>query len=158
MTYLRRRKNRFLITFLTLLFIVGGITYFLFHAKGVKADWFDQNWHYREAITFTVTSSSSDVTDLDTWFSMNTSTAITAGKMKGNCDDLRFTSATGKPIPYFINSGCNSAATKIWVRVDLIPKNSTQYTLYAYYGNPSAPAGSNSYKFSLYMVLSDIGP
>ncbi|MEM0476126.1 MAG: DUF2341 domain-containing protein, partial [Candidatus Aenigmatarchaeota archaeon] len=39
-------------------------------------------------------------------------------------------------------SGCNSANTKIWVKVPSIPANSNK-TIYLYYGNPSATSMSN---------------
>ncbi|MBI2590950.1 MAG: DUF2341 domain-containing protein, partial [Candidatus Blackburnbacteria bacterium] len=60
------------------------------------------------------------------------------------CQDLRFTNTSGKLLPYYIDSGCTTTTTKIWVMVDLVPKNTTAMTIYMYYGNPSAPQGSNS--------------
>ena len=137
-----------------LLIVLGVGGFFLFHnLKKAAAEWFDQNWLYRQAVTVTVTSSSSDVSNLDTWFTMNTSALISANKLQSGCQDLRFTNANGKLLPYFIDSGCNTTTTKIWVRIDLVPKNSTIYTLYVYYGNPSASAGSDSNKFNLYNGL-----
>jgi len=148
-----RKKRGFSLVIFVLLIIIGAGAYFLFHAKGVKAEWFDQNWFYRQAVTVTVTSSSSDMANLDTWFTMNTSALISANKLQSNCQDLRFTSTNGNLLPYFIDSGCNTAVTKIWVRIDLVPKNSTIYTLYVYYGNPGAGPGSDSNKFNLYNGL-----
>jgi hypothetical protein len=154
MAFFRRRKNKKSIMALLLIvvFAVGG--FFFFHnLKKAAAEWFDSNWFYRQAITITVTSSASDLANLDTWFSMNTSSLITGNKLQSGCQDLRFTNTNGKQLPYFIDSGCNTTTTKIWVRIDLVPKNSTTYTLYAYYGNPSASSGSDSNKFNLYNGL-----
>src|SRR3989344_8401527 len=154
MSFFRKNKNRKPLAVLILLLIVVGVGYFFFKdIKKASAEWFDQNWFYRQAITITVTSSASDVSNLDTWFSMSTSTPITASKMQSDCDDLRFTNANGKLLPYYIDSGCNTTATKIWVKADLVPKNSTTYTVYAYYGNPNAVANSDSTKFNLYNSL-----
>jgi alpha-tubulin suppressor-like RCC1 family protein len=47
-------------------------------------------------------------------------------------------------LSYWIESGCNSANTKIWVKVPSIPGNSAK-TIYAYYGNPNATSQSNGY-------------
>src|SRR3989338_2412744 len=154
MSFFRKNKNRKPLAVLILLLIVVGVGYFFFKdIKKASAEWFDQNWFYRQAITITVTSSASDVSNLDTWFSMDTSTPITASKMQSDCDDIRFTNANGKLLPYYIDSGCNTTTTKIWVKADLVPKNSTTYTVYAYYGNPNAVANSDSTKFNLYNSL-----
>src|SRR3989344_5667051 len=154
MSFFRKNKNRKPLAVLILLLIVVGVGYFFFKdIKKASAEWFDSNWFYRQAITITVTSSASDVSNLDTWFSMDTSTPITASKMQSDCDDIRFTNANGKLLPYYIDSGCNTTTTKIWVKADLVPKNSTTYTVYAYYGNPNAVANSDSTKFNLYNSL-----
>lgn len=128
------------------------ITQFI-QPKGAGAVWFNDNWGYRQAITATVTSNSSDITNLQTLITVDTSTPITASKMQSSCQDLRFTSQGGNILPYYIDSGCNGASTKIWVLADLVPKNTTTYTLYMYYGNPSAVAGTNPTLFNLYNGL-----
>jgi hypothetical protein len=43
---------------------------------------------------------------------------------------------------YWLESGCNTASTKIWVKVPSIPANSTKL-IYVYYGNPGATSQSN---------------
>ncbi len=118
----------------------------ILHPKSASAAWFDENFAYRQAITVTVTSSTSDITNLETLLTVNTSSLISS-KLQSNCQDLRFTSVSGKQLPYYIDSGCNTTTTKIWVMADLVPKNTTTYTMYMYYGNPSAPAASSSTKF-----------
>jgi hypothetical protein len=155
MAFFRGKKNKKSIAAVLLLIVAIAVSgFFFFHnIKKAAAEWFDQNWLYRQAATVTVTSSSSDVSNLDTWFTMNTSALISANKLQPGCQDLRFTNANGKLLPYFINSGCNTTTTKIWVRIDLVPKNSTIYTLYVYYGNPSAGPGSDPNKFNLYNGL-----
>jgi len=114
--------------------------------KSAEAAWFNENWAYRKAVTVTVSSSSSDITNLETLITVDT-TGITA-KLQTSCQDLRFTNTNGKLLPYYIDScNDNSATNKIWVMADLVPKNTTTYTMYMYYGNPSASAASNSALF-----------
>jgi len=74
---------------------------------------------------------------------INTQALISAGKMKSDCGDIRFTDTNGNPLNYWIESGCNTNSTRIWVRASHIPANSN-VTIYMYYGNPSATSQSNS--------------
>ncbi len=152
--FIKKNKQRFLV-YIVLLFFIGILAFcvWFINPKSVEAAWFDDNWAYRQAITITVSSASSDITSLDTLITVNTSTLISAGKLQSSCQDLRFTNQTGNLLPYYIDSGCNTTATKIWVRVDLVPKNTTIYTTYMYYGNPAAGPGSNSTLFNLYNGL-----
>jgi hypothetical protein len=64
--------------------------------------------------------------------------------MNDSCKDIRFTfvNSSGEySIPYFIESGCNSENTKIWIRVPKISVGNT--TIFMYYGNPNAESKSN---------------
>jgi hypothetical protein len=81
------------------------------------------------------------------------SNGITTGQMQGSCQDLRFTNTQGKLLPYYIDSGCATSSTYIWLLVDLVPKNTTTMVLYMYYGNPTAAAGSDANTFRLYNNL-----
>ncbi len=114
------------------------------NSKTASAAWFNESWLYRQAITVTVASSTSDTTNVNTLIPISTSTLISDGKLQSSCQDLRFTNASGKLLTYYIDAACNTTSTEVVVQIDLVPKNTTTYTLYMYYGNPSAPAGSNS--------------
>src|SRR3989344_1357743 len=136
--------------------LVGTGLIYLFNpwwTNNAEAAWFDDNWGYRQRIDVTVTSTASDITFLDTLITVDTDDLITAGKLQSSCQDLRFTNQNGKALPYYIDSGCNGNSTKIWVRADLVPKNTTKYTIYMYYGNPSAAAGSDPITMNLYNGL-----
>ncbi len=85
--------------------------------------------------------------------SIGTSSLITSGKLQSDCDDLRFTNQGGQLLPHYLDSGCNTSTTKVWVQADLVPKNTTTYTLYVYYGNPSASSVSDPSTFNLYQGL-----
>lgn len=149
----RKLTKKAIIAVLAILIIGIPFLYLtLLNSKPTLASWYDDNWNYRQAITVTVSSSSSDITNLETLVTVDT-TGITA-KINTNCEDLRFTNQAGKLLPYYAPScSDNSAANKIWVMLDLVPKNTTTYTLYIYYGNPSASAVSDANKFRLFNGL-----
>ncbi len=94
-------------------------------------------WLYRQAIPVT-NSSGSALTDYQVMATLNTSSLISANKMQSNCADLRVTTSDGTTnIPYWIEpSTCNTASTKVWIKVPNIPTSGT--TLYAIYGNANA--------------------
>jgi hypothetical protein len=63
--------------------------------------------------------------------------------MRSDCGDIRFTDSDKiTQLSYWIESGCNTASTQIWVKVPTIPASSTK-TIYVYYGNLSATSQSN---------------
>src|SRR3989344_1595907 len=111
------------------------------------AAWFNDNWSYRKAITVTVTSTASDILNLQTLLTIDTDDFITAGKLQSDCDDLRFTNTNGDILPYYYDSGCNGNSTKVWIQADKVPANTTTYTVYMYYGNPSVNSASDSAAF-----------
>ena len=105
--------------------------------------WWDSNWQYRKPITINNTQNSNSLTDYQILVTVDTATLINDGKMKSDCGDIRFVdSDDSTKLSYWIESGCNSANTKIWVKVPSIPASSTK-TIYMYYGNPSASSESN---------------
>jgi hypothetical protein len=98
-------------------------------------------WSYRRPITIYNTGSA--LTNYQVLVTLDTQSLITAGKMRTDCGDIRFTDSNGSTLlNYWIESGLNTASTKIWVKVPSIPANSTK-TIYVYYGNPSATSLSN---------------
>jgi hypothetical protein len=99
--------------------------------------WFDSSWPYRRNITI----SGSAPSDYQVLIIVDTSSLILNGKMQGDCDDIRFTRSDGVTLlDYWIESGCFSPSTKIWVKVDSIPQ-----TIYMYYGNLTASSLSDGY-------------
>jgi hypothetical protein len=100
-------------------------------------------WKYRRAITINNTSNSNNLTDYQVLITLDTQSLISAGKMRSDCGDIRFINSDGQTLlNYWLESGCNTASTKIWVKVPSIPASSTK-TIYVYYGNPSATSLSN---------------
>ncbi|MEO0202980.1 MAG: DUF2341 domain-containing protein [candidate division WOR-3 bacterium] len=97
---------------------------------------------YRIPITITERSGNT-LTEYQVLVSINTQNLISQGKMRNDCGDIRFTDSDGITLlSYWLESGCNSANTKIWVKVPNIPANSNK-TIYLYYGNLSATSASN---------------
>jgi hypothetical protein len=56
--------------------------------------------------------------------------------------DLRFTSASGSPLDYWIEAKTDDSLATVWVEVDAIAA-SDDTTIYMYYGNPSASNASD---------------
>ncbi|NPA33394.1 MAG: DUF2341 domain-containing protein [Chlorobi bacterium] len=101
-----------------------------------------RQWSYRIPITLTNISGNT-IADVEIPVTINTAAFIGAGKMQSTGADIRFTDSSCNPLPYYIEKGINTTATKIWVRVPLIPPNSS-ITIYMYYGNQIALPGSDA--------------
>ncbi|HBH46539.1 MAG: hypothetical protein A2445_04375 [Candidatus Jacksonbacteria bacterium RIFOXYC2_FULL_44_29] len=118
---------------------------FTLAAKPAQAIWYDESWQYRQTINIT-NGSSSALTNYQVPVVINTAGLIAAGKLQNDCDDLRFTDVAQASLPYWIDSetgpGCNSATTKIWVKVPVIPPSGAS-VLYVYYANSSAVAATS---------------
>jgi hypothetical protein len=72
---------------------------------------------------------------------LDTHTLISDGKLEATCSDLRFAQTDGTNIPYWIEGGCDSSDTIIWLKTDL--PASADKTVYMFYGNASVPAASD---------------
>lgn len=60
------------------------------------------------------------------------------------CNDLRFLDSDGiTPLNYWVESACNTANTKVWLKFPSLPAGSRQISLY--YANPPATPMSNGY-------------
>ncbi|MEM0481142.1 MAG: DUF2341 domain-containing protein, partial [Candidatus Aenigmatarchaeota archaeon] len=107
---------------------------------------FQQNWlsgwQYRIPITIKE-NSGKNLTDYQVLITLDTASLISANKMKSDCGDIRFTDSDGTTLlNYWIESGCNTNNTRIWIKVPNIPASGTK-TIYLYYGNLSATSLSN---------------
>jgi len=100
-------------------------------------------WSYRKPVTIDNTGNSNTLTDYQVLVTLDTASLISEGKMQSDCDDIRFTDTDGvTTLNYWLESGCNSASTKLWVKVPSIPASSTK-TIYMYYGNVDASSQSS---------------
>ena len=105
--------------------------------------WAYGGWQYRVPITVN-NSNSTALTDFQVKITVDTASLIAAGKMNADCSDMRFADSSDNPLPYWIESGCNTASTVVWVKVPSIPANGST-TIYMYYGNPAAASESNGF-------------
>jgi len=105
-----------------------------------------EGWSYSEPI-YLNENVNSDLENYQVLLVIDTASLIAAGKMRPDVGDMRF-SWQGYKLPYWVESGVNTAATRVWVRVPLIPVGGT--TIYLRYGNPtvgSANSGSEVFEF-----------
>jgi len=96
---------------------------------------------YRRDITINNTSNPSSLTNYQVLITVDTSTPISAGKMRSDGGDIRFYDGANN-LSYWIESGINTSSTKIWVNVPSIPAMSTK-VIQMYYGNPNLTSLSN---------------
>ncbi|RIB35140.1 MAG: hypothetical protein BXU00_02990 [Candidatus Nanoclepta minutus] len=119
-------------------------------AEIIKATWAynaSNKYLYRVPITIKE-NSGSNLTDYRVLITIDTVSLISAGKMRLDCGDIRFTYLNTSnnqeyKIPYWIESGCNTTNTRIWVKVPYIPAKEN-VTIYMYYGNQNATSESES--------------
>lgn len=98
--------------------------------------WYNINWNYRKSITISNTGSA--LTDYQVPITIDTSSLVSASKLLSSCNDIRFTSSDGSTLlNYWIESGCNTSSTKIWVKIPSISTGSN--AIYLYYGNATPP-------------------
>lgn len=132
-------------TVLILALALASLTFLSSHMVRSENSWLN-GWQYRRPI---ILVSPKTLLDHQIRIVIDTSSLIAAGKMNNNCSDLRITLSDGvTEIPYWIESGCNTNHTVIWIRVPEIMSGKT--ILYMYYGNPSAKSKSNPKQVFLY--------
>ena len=106
--------------------------------------WWDLTYLYRRTINITENSGKS-LTNYQINFTINTTALIINGTMNDNCSDMRFRNSTNLDnisLDYWVQYGCNTSATTIWVEVPTITA-STNTLIYMYYGNINAVNASN---------------
>lgn len=103
---------------------------------------------YKRAIT--ITNAGGVLTDYQVLITMDSASLVTSGKLQSSCADLRVNdSDDSTALSYWIETGCNTSSTKIWVKVPSIPASSSKI-IYLYYGSASATAqasGINTFMF-----------
>ncbi|GAB4146262.1 MAG: hypothetical protein OHK0017_06560 [Patescibacteria group bacterium] len=105
----------------------------------------------RRVLTVT-NSSGSSATNYPINFTLDTSNLISSGKMRVDCGDIRFYESDGlTEIPYFLESGCNTATTSIWFKPTSLALGSNSF--YLDYNNSSR--SSNSSPTSVFTFFDD---
>jgi hypothetical protein len=117
------------------------LTFFIVLTFSISFSWLS-GFNYRIPITIKE-NSGKNLIDYQILITLNTQSLISAGKMRSDCGDIRFTDSDGiSLLNYWLESGCNTQNTRIWVKVPSILARSTK-TIYLYYGNSSATSLSN---------------
>ncbi len=100
-------------------------------------------WGNKEMISIQENSNTLKL-DYQVLITLNTQILIAANQMQLNGDDIRFSKdCNGTSLyNYFIESGINTASTKIWVMIDSLPANGNRI-IHLFYGNAIAVAASN---------------
>lgn len=98
-------------------------------------------WLYRAPITI-VNPNAAPISAFEIKDTINTQALISAGKMKNDGSDIRFSDSLCNNIPYWIERSINTDSTVIWIKMPLVAANSSR-TIYMYYGNPTATTVSN---------------
>jgi hypothetical protein len=80
---------------------------------------------------------------------LNTANLISAGRMREDCGDIRVTTTSGTAVSYFLESGCNTSSTIIWVKIPSLAA-SDDTTLYVYYGASDLTSLSSANDVFLY--------
>ena len=93
---------------------------------------------YRREVTVDNTANPTTLVDYQVSLLLDTRSLIAAGKMQPSCADLRFRDVSDTtPLGFWVEAGCNSPATRIWVRVPNAPGNAIT-TVYVRYGGSGA--------------------
>ena len=110
--------------------------------------WWNNSWQYRKPITINNTANSNNLTDYQVLVRVDTAILISEGKMRSDCGDIRFVdSDDNTELSYWIESGCNTTNTTIWVKVPFIPANSS-VDIFMYYGSQTVESASDAYEAS----------
>jgi len=99
--------------------------------------WWNSSWNYKRPINVSVSSGS-------TVAGYQVKLNITYDSdMQSDFDDLRFTNGSeNDKLPYWIEEKSNGNWAIVWVKIDQNITTSN-YTIYMYYGNPTATSESN---------------
>ena len=133
------QNNRLLILFVSLLILLIGLPIILFllvKRDVTSAAWFDSSWQNRQTVTVS-NDTGSTLTNEDVLVTIDTATLISSGKLQSDCDDLKFVDNDDtSTLTHWIEGGCNTSSTQVWVRIPSLP--STGKTIYFYYNNSTA--------------------
>ncbi|MFH2020793.1 MAG: DUF2341 domain-containing protein, partial [archaeon] len=100
--------------------------------------WWNCTWKYRKAID--IQNNASNLTNYQVLIEENTALLVNDSKMQSNCNDIRFSQTNGSSLSYWIEEGCNTISTVIWVTLPQLPNGTTQ--IFMYYGNAIVSSAS----------------
>ncbi|MEM1312454.1 MAG: DUF2341 domain-containing protein [Patescibacteria group bacterium] len=105
----------------------------------VSGNYFSNTGYFRELV---VNNSEPTINDYQFSFEINTESLISLGKMRADCGDLRIKDTDNSTnLNYYLESGCNSTNTKIWVKLPNL--NSGDNSFYLHYGDSGLTSESD---------------
>ena len=136
-------ENRLLIFLVSVLIILIGLPVIILllinKNMTTAAAWYDTGWLHRKTVSIE-NDSGSTLTDEDVLVSIDTASLIAEGKLQSNCNDLRFVDSDDSTLlDYWIEGGCNTGTTQVWVRIPSLPNGGK--TMYMYYDNSGVTSG-----------------
>jgi hypothetical protein len=136
-------KPKFKTIAILFLCLIAGIFVlrFLLNPHVTEAEWFNDSWSYRQAIN--ISSHTAGETNV---YIITTITIGSTAKAQADDGDFRFTNQSGTLLPYYISSGAGTTSVTFHVQISDFPAGPE--TVYAYYGNPTAPNGFNASDYS----------
>lgn len=104
--------------------------------------WWNSNWDYRTEAEV-IENSNNDLTNFQVSFEFDTKKLISEDKMESDCSDMRWIdSDDSTELDYWIESGCGTSNTKVWVKLPELSAGSTR-TIYMYHGNTAVHSNSD---------------
>ncbi len=107
-------------------------------------NWFNTNWLNRRQINIDNSPSSQVLTNYQITFNLDTQSLISAGKMRPDMADIRFTASDGQTMLNYYIASASGPATQFVVKVSSIPVSSA--SIYMYYNNLSTATSFSSQK------------
>jgi hypothetical protein len=145
-------ENRLLTLLAVILVIMVGLPVLVLIElnKTMTAEaWYNDDWGHRKPITVS-NDTGSTLSNEDVLVTVDTASLIAEGKMQTDCDDLRFLdSDDSTSLDFWIEGGCNTSTTEVWVQIPSLPSEGK--TIYMYYANDSATSESLTWAGNLIM-------
>ncbi|MBS3129998.1 DUF2341 domain-containing protein, partial [Candidatus Woesearchaeota archaeon] len=94
--------------------------------------WWNSSYQYRIPINFTEQDGATS-NGVQINVSINTTGYINDGRMSSNCRDIRVVDEAYNSLPYWIEQGCDTTNTQLWININLTASSKTQ--LFIYFGN-----------------------
>lgn len=115
----------------------------ILRSPGATASWFDGSYNYRKTVIVS-NDTSSELINEHILVELDTATLISESKLQTDCDDIRFIDSDNTTnLSYWIEGGCNTSTTQVWVELPSLP--SAGKDIYLYYGNTSVSAGTQTW-------------
>ena len=129
---------------LFIIIVLFPITLYLYLSRSsTGVAWYSNDWGFRSGIEVS-NDTLGVLTNEDVLVELDTAALVTANKLQVDCDDLRFVDGDDNSLlSFWVEGGCNTASTNIWVRIPSLPAGGK--TIYMYYGNPIAGGGSQTW-------------